>query len=357
MLSWVSSRRAQPAGRSLAAAAARVCAVFAVSASIALQPISVTAQQKGETFQVAETEIDDLKAIFAAVDSKDRVEARVRTPGTVAELKVDEGAEVKPGQVLAVVADPKIALRSEALDAQITGLESRVETARADLSRAEQLAQRGIVPQARLDELKTAFDTASNELKANRAERSVLQQQIEEGQVLAPAAGRVLKVPVTVGSVMLAGESVATIAANDYLLRLEVPERHARFMKEGDPIKVGARGLTAGEEVVAEGHIVQVYPELVSGRVVADAEAPGLGRYFVGERARIWISAGKRKTIIVPAEYLFKRYSLDYVKIAGAEGAAIDVVVQRGLATKREGEQPGVEILSGLRPGDRLVRP
>jgi multidrug efflux pump subunit AcrA (membrane-fusion protein) len=231
------------------------------------------------------------------------------------------------------------------------------ETTKADLGRAEQLAQRGIVPQARLDELRTAFDTASNELKSSRAERTVLERQIEEGQVLAPSHGRVLRVPVTTGSVMMAGESVATIAANDTLLRLEVPERHARFMKQGDPIRVGARGLAAAEEVVGEGRIVQVYPELVGGRVVADAEAPGLGGYFIGERARIWISAGKRKTVVIPADYLFRRYGLDYMKVAGTDGAPVDVVVQPGLAAALDGASEGIEILSGLKSGDRLIRP
>ncbi len=102
---------------------------------------------------VAEQEIDDLKAVFATVRSKDRIEARVRTPGTVVSLKVDEGAHVEPGQVLALIADPKIALRIKALDAQIVGLESRVATAKLDFDRAEQLRQRGVTPQARVDQL------------------------------------------------------------------------------------------------------------------------------------------------------------------------------------------------------------
>ena len=155
-----------------------------------------------------------------------------------------------------------------------------------------------MTPQARVDQLRTAYDLAANELKSSQAERQVAEQQIAEGQVLSPAAGRVLKVPVTEGSVMMAGESVATIAANAYLLRLELPERHARLMKKGDPIRVGARGLSPDQKAVSEGRIIQVYPELQGGRVVADAEVATLGDYFVGERALVWISAGKRRTIV-----------------------------------------------------------
>ena len=51
-------------------------------------------------------------------------------------------------------------------------------------------------------------------MRARTAERAVIQQQLTEGQVLAPAAGRVLKVPVTVGSVVLPGDAVAHDRAN-----------------------------------------------------------------------------------------------------------------------------------------------
>ena len=56
--------------------------------------------------------------------------------------------------------------------------------------------------------------------------------------MLAPAAGRVLKVPVTVGSVVLPGDPVATIAEQNFVLRLRVPERHARFLKAGDTVRI-----------------------------------------------------------------------------------------------------------------------
>jgi hypothetical protein len=90
---------------------------------------------------------------------------------------------------------------------------------------------------------------------------------------------------------------------------------------------------------------------------MADAEAQGLGDYFVGERAQIWISAGKRKTFTIPADYLFKRHGLDYVKVMREGGPLLDVVVQPGLpvADRNGGER--IEILSGLASGDELVRP
>jgi RND family efflux transporter MFP subunit len=301
-------------------------------------------------------EIDDLKSVLATVRSKKVIEARVRTPGTVATLAVTEGDLVEAGKVLGTVVDPKIALRLKASDAQIVALESRVATAKADLDRTTELARRGVSAQARLDQAQTAFDVASNDLKATRSERDVILKEAEEGQVLAPAGGRVLRVPVTEGSVVMAGESIATIAANEYLLRLEVPERHARYMRAGDSLQLGQRGLTSNGKLISQGRISLVYPEIQSGRVIADAEVAGLGDYYVGERTLVFISAGKRQAIVLPADATFKRFGLDYVQILNSNDQPIDVVVQLGQVLTGPGSAPEVEILSGVKPGDRIVK-
>jgi multidrug resistance efflux pump len=98
--------------------------------------------------------------------------------------------------------------------------------------------ERGILPRVKLDEARTALNVAQNGLRARTAERAVIQQQLNEGQVLAPAGGRVLKRLVTVGSVVLPGDPIATIAQQNFKLRLRVPERHARFLKAGDKVVV-----------------------------------------------------------------------------------------------------------------------
>ncbi|MGO9485676.1 MAG: efflux RND transporter periplasmic adaptor subunit [Rhodomicrobium sp.] len=312
----------------------------------------------GDAFEVQERAVDDLKAVFATVRSTDVIDARVRTGGTVASLAITRGSEVKPGDVLATVTDQKLALRMRSLDAQIVGLTSRAETARTELQRQEQLAEKGYAAGAKLDEARAASEVASNALKSAQAERQVITQQVQEGDVLAPAPGRVLFIPVTVGSVVMPGEAIAKIAANAYVLRLELPERHARFIKKGDPVVIGGREMSGSDAPIGKGVISLVYPELQDGRVVADAQADGLGKYFVGERVLVWISAGKRQTIVVPNAYLFRRFGLDYARLEEKDGKTIDVVVQLGQPARFEKQGSDfVEVLGGLRAGDRLVKP
>ena len=331
-------------------------ALFAFAAAAGSAPSAAGA---ADIFEITLRGVDDLKAVYATVRSTDEINARVRTGGTVASLAITKGAEVKMGDVLATVTDQKLAFRMRSLDAQIFGLKSRAETARLELQRQEQLAQKGFAASAKLDEARAQSEVALNALKSAEAERAVITQQVQEGDVLAPANGRVLAIPVTAGSVVMPGEAIAKIAANAYVLRLEVPERHARFIQKGDPVVIGSRELSGSDAPIGKGSITLVYPELQDGRVIADAQAGGLGKYFVGERVLVWISAGKRQTIVAPRAYLFKRFGLDYARLDEGNGKTIDVVVQPGQPARLEEDGGGefVEVLGGLRPGDRLVRP
>lgn len=308
-----------------------------------------------DAFVVAPATVGDEKAVFATVESANVVPARVRTGGTVARLLVRYGDHVERGATVATIADDKLLLQMKSLDAQIAGLDAQVAQAQTDLTRAESLFERGTIPRARLDEARTAFNVATNLQRARAAERAVIEQQLAEGDVLAPTAGWVLKAPVTPGTVVLPGEAVALIAEQNYVLRLRVPERHARFLKAGDPVRID--GAEFGKPGALFGAIKLVYPQIEDGRVAADATVDGLGDYFVGERVRVWVAGGDRSAFVVPARFVATRFGVDYVRVARAGGGAIDVPVQRGRALPRPDMPDGLEILSGLAAGDRLVTP
>lgn len=307
-----------------------------------------------DTFLVAPAMVADQKAVFATVESRRIVPARARIGGTIASLAVREGDHVEEGALLATVGDEKLALQMKSLDAQIAGLQAQLAQARIELARAADLVARGTIPRTRLDEARTAANVADNALQARVAERSVVEQQLAEGRVLAPAAGRVLKVPLTTGTVIMAGEPVADIAEQNFVLRLRVPERHARFLKAGDPIRVDA--AEPGETAPRFGTIQLVYPRIEDGRVIADAQVKGLGDYFVSERIRVWVSAGERTTIVIPAGFVTTRFGMDYVRLR-RNGIVLGVPVQRGRDLPRPDMPDGIEILSGLTAGDRLVMP
>ena len=219
-------------------------ASIVVAAALALFAQRALAQ---DTFVVAPKTLADEKAVFATVESANVVPARARIGGTVVELAVKEGDRGQAGSSGCDRRRREARVADEVARCADFRLWRPSSPRRRPISRArEDLFSRGTIPKTTLDQARTAFNVASNTLKARTAERSVIQQQVTEGKVLAPTSGRVLKVPVTTGTVILAGETVATVAEQNFVLRLRVPERHARFLKAGDPVRID--GEESGQE-------------------------------------------------------------------------------------------------------------
>jgi RND family efflux transporter MFP subunit len=315
-----------------------VCLILCASHASAADP-----------FVVRAIDVADRKAVVATVEPAHLLVARARIGGTIAALAIKEGDTVAAGAVLAEVTDEKLALQMQALESRIASQISQRDQAKVDYDRIAELQKRGVSSQTQLDQAKTNLDIAERNLAAIRSDREVIAQQAAEGAALSPGAGRVLSVPVSTGRVVMPGETIATLAEDQYILRLQLPERHARFLRAGDKVSIGARGMSEGAATdLREGRVRIVYPEIQGGRVIADVEVPGLGDYFVGERTLVYVDTGSRRTIIVPSAYVFRRAGVNYVRLADGD----DVVVQPG-----EVRGPDVEILAGLRDGDQLAAP
>lgn len=288
----------------------------------------------------------DLKAVFATVETTDQVGARARIGGTIISLSVREGDMVEAGQEIALIGDDKLAIQIKTIDAQISGIEATRSKALNDYKRAEKLVAGQALSRSAFDTTKAAYINADNQYKALKSQKEVIEQQVTEGKILAPTKGRILQVPVTIGSVIMPGESVATLGAESYILRLQLPERHARHIKAGDPVQM---------DDSRNGQIILVYPGIENGRVIADAQVDGLENYFVGERVRVWVSTGTRQAIYIPEDLITTRSGIDYVMLKQQDGQPLEIPVQRGRVKM---DNPAVtEILSGLHDGDILIQP
>ncbi|MFM2281317.1 MAG: hypothetical protein RLZZ444_3548, partial [Pseudomonadota bacterium] len=287
--------------------------------------------------------ITERKAVYGRVEARDMVPARARIGGIVVELNVSEGDLVKAGQKIATVRDDKLAFQIAAVDAQLKAFRSQLDTAQSELDRANVLVGKGVMTPQRLDQLKTAVDVVRNQIVATEAQRSVIAQMQTEGDVLAPADGRVLTVPVTRGAVIMGGEMVANIGGGGFFLRLAIPERHAAALKENAEIAINANGDNLS------GKLVKIYPLIQNGRVVADVEVNGLNTAFVDARMLVEVPVGERKALLVPRAAVTTRSGIDFVSVT-EDGKPVERTVVLGETFERDGNLQ-VEILSGLTAG------
>jgi RND family efflux transporter MFP subunit len=304
---------------------------------------------------VTQRDVPDYKAVAATLTTRDLGEVRARIPGTLVSLSVREGDLVGKGQVLAVIADDKVALEQQSRRAQTAALKAESDRAAADLERVRKVFEKGFYSQARLDQAVATSRAATEAWKAAAAAQAVTAEVAAQGKLLAPAAGRVLRAPVPAGAVVMAGDVIVTVATNDAVIRLEIPEREARGLKAGDSIRV-SEDANGGRARDAEVKIREIYPQVREGRVTVDLERGSLTQTFIGERIKARVIVGYRQSIVIPRDYVVTRFGVDYVSLVTRSGT-LDIPVQTGQSLALQGDADGVEILSGLRPGDQIRKP
>lgn len=297
------------------------------------------------TLVVQPVAVPEWKAVYGRVEARDTLAARARVGGTLVSLDVSEGDAVKGGQRIAVVRDDKIDFQVSALDAQLKALAAQLQNAEGELVRGQTLVEKGVTTSQRLDQLRTQVDVFRNQIAATEAQRQVVVQQGAEGDVLAPNDGKVLTVPVTKGSVVMAGETVATLGGGGFYLRLSIPERHAALLEAGSSLAVETA------DGALEGRLAKIYPQIEGGRVTADVEVADLPTDFVDARVLVRVPVGTRQAILVPTSALASRSGIDTLRIS-SNGVESDRTVVLG---ERHGDD--VEILSGLSAGDAVVLP
>jgi RND family efflux transporter MFP subunit len=293
-----------------------------------------------DPIQVIET-----KALYGRIESRYVVPARAQIGGTLTRLDVTEGTEATAGQVIARISDPKLASQLEAAEARFASAQSQLQNAETELTRNEELLAKGATTSQRVDQVRTTVEVARSAVTEAIAARDVAARQISDGDVLAPAAGRVLGVPGRLGAVVMPGETVATIAGGGVFLRLAIPERHAADLMVGARVQVEK----------ANGQIEKVYPLIEQGRVIVDVAVEGLADTFIGQRMLVRVPVATRTILAVPEGALTRKAGLDMLTLKNGN-IEVEITVVPGPVVEGP-DGPLREILSGLRTGDMVILP
>jgi RND family efflux transporter MFP subunit len=313
---------------------------------------AASAQPPAGLITVQEVTAPDYKTVAAVLTNRDVGDARARIGGTLQRVLVREGEQVRRGQLLAVVVDQRLSLEAQAGSAGAAAAEAAAEQARGDLQRAEFLYERGVYAQARIDAVRAQARAAEAQLRAARAQSGAAGAMAGQGRVHAPADGRVTRLPIPQGAIVMPGDIVVAISTGARVLRLELPEGEAAMLREGQEIRI----VSEGDAQARTARVRQVYPAIDNGMVTADLDAAEFAGEFIGARVRVLAPAGEREAFVIPADYIVTRYGVDYVRL-WRNNRIVETPVQRGAPTPMQGMEDGVEILSGLRSGDQIAPP
>jgi RND family efflux transporter MFP subunit len=321
--------------------------ILAVTLTACGHPEKVAAPDKvatGPIHAVTVRQVDDLKPVPGTLTTYKIAEATARLSGILTDLRVREGDVVHKGQVIGWVEDRKIGQQTGAFSAQATAAEAQAAQAKAHYNRIKTLVDKGIYAPAALDQAEADYKASAANVRAAHAQAAASGAYGNEGAIISPDEGRVLRIPLPKGSVVMMGQSVASVTSGAPVVRLEVPESHGRDLRIGDTVR-----LSFGERT-STGIISQVYPSTIQGQIVADATPAGLTDLPVGARVTAYVKLGQRQAILLPRAYIQTRYGLDYVRLVQRNGSILEATV--GTAPYDDAQR---EIIGGLHSGDRVT--
>lgn len=154
-----------------------------------------------------------------------RVNVIARADGTIEQLNVRRGAQVKTGDILAVISD-------EAREALVAQAKATLEQRRTELRARLKLIEQGNLAPLQKPQLEA-------ELRAAEASLAQAETELSKNKVRAPIDGMVIDVPVETGQPLQIGAKVAEIIGLDPMLAVvEIAERQLGGIAVGDTAKV-----------------------------------------------------------------------------------------------------------------------
>ncbi len=270
----------------------------------------------------------------------------------VQELNAGVGDQVQKGQLLATFAAEGVQADVALARAALMEATAAAADASANAARARAVQSSGALSAQQVDQLLTAELMAKARVASAQAQLDAQQLRLSHTRLLAPDSGTVSARSASVGAVLGAGMEMFRLIRQGRLeWRAEVTATELGRIKPGTGVLI-----TAPDGTQARGRVRMVAPtvdaQTRNGLIYVDI-LPGASQgnsFKPGMFARGEFELGSSSAMSVVQTALVVRDGFNYVFRVGADKRVAQVKVQTG---RLLGDQ--VEILSGLKPEDKLV--
>ncbi len=352
-----------------------------------------------DTGTVVRGAFQDYVPLRAEVVPLDTVYLTAQSAGRIDQVIATDGAEVKPGQVLARLSNPDLTLDVSSREADISGRLSDTNTqmmtlrtqqatreqeladttyalhkAQEDLAKRELLRAQGILNDANVQPFADEVEYQKARLKALQASQtqdgaffSAQQRQIAASagdlrrslgevrqgldglNVTASAAGRLTDFELKPGQAVKQGDPLGEVdSEGTYKLRAQVDEFYLARLAAGQKATANVHGQ------IVNVHITRVFPQVTDSHVTVEMQFDGTMPTDLkrGEAIDARLSLGDTQTaVMAPSGNWLTDGNGATVFVLNAAGDRAD---RRAISLGRRNPEYA-EVLAGLKPGDRIV--
>lgn len=270
--------------------------------------------------------------------------------GSVLEIRKRAGDPVKRGEVLVVLDEREIAGNIGQAEGALAQAEAAASLAESNYKRYQLLFARGSASQLELDQARFAHESAQGAVKQTRSATQTAGSYQSYARIPAPFDGRVVDRMADVGDLAAPGRPLMRVEdARRLRLHVSLSENETAAAKTGAAVDVSVPSL--GDRTWT-GTVAEVVPAVdpSTRTMLVKIDLPEDAALRSGMFARARFATGTRDALRVPRTALVRRGGMDGVFVV-ENGAASFRMVQ--LAPDAAGD--AVEVLSGIRAGDRVV--
>ncbi|MDA8165594.1 MAG: efflux RND transporter periplasmic adaptor subunit [Desulfobacteraceae bacterium] len=272
--------------------------------------------------------------VSGSVEALERATIAAKVTGTIVDLPVVLGSQVKKGDRLARISAGEITARVSQAEAQLA-------QARRNYEREKRL----LAKEASTPETVKSMQDALRVAQAGYDEARTMTGYTT---IVAPFDGQVAMKMVNAGDLATAGTPLLVLENNRQLqVVAAVPEGLALKVRVGDklPVRLPAAGL----ETTGEVREIAPAADAVSRTTMVKIKIEGGAEVRPGQFAKVLLPGARVETLMVPAAAVSRFGQMERVWVVQDGTARLRLV--------RTGERAGgqVEILAGLNPGDRMI--
>lgn len=293
-----------------------------------------------ETVPAARVDLRDTLVSTSTVDSRNAVDVVAEIPGTIVELSVDQGDEVKARQPLARVSREELDLGVQTAKSAVSRLDREVE-------RLRPLYEKGILPRQQ-------FEEAQYRLEEAQAEQRRANTAASDKRITAPTTGVIAIRYVNLGQAVATGTPLFRIVQpDDLVVNVNLPE--SALGKVFDEQRAYFRNEALGD-VEFSGKVEKISP-VVDPRtgtlrvtLSLDEGVDDKGLLRPGMFVKTFIVTDERKAALAVPRRAVSRSDDGPHLFVVVDGVARRRPVKLGIA-----EGTRVEVIDGVEEGDAIV--
>ncbi len=296
-------------------------------------------------------EVDLTYSAEAVIEAVRQSTVSAQIAGRIVELRFDVGDYVKKGDVIVRIDERAATQALAASAAQVREAEAAARNARVNLERSRQLLAQKFVSQAAVDKADADNKQAQARLQAMLAGAGAAATERSFATIVAPYSGVVAARHVELGEMAVPGKPLMT-GFDPASLRAvaNVPQTQVEAIQASGKARIEipslGRWIDAREVTV----VPSADPRTHTTRVRLELPEDLRGVY-PGVFARAHFTVGRAPRLLAPRAAVFQRSELTGVYVIDDKGAPRLRQIRLGTA----GDESAVEVLAGLRPGERVA--